>query len=329
MENVIVTSNLTKRFDDLTAVDGLSLQIGKGEVFGLLGPNGAGKSTTLNMLCTIMRPTGGSATINGIDVEKSPHEIRQIIGIVFQDPSIDNRLTGRENMEMHAELYGVEPRLAKERIAELLALVELDQKADIIVKNYSGGMRRRLEIARGLIHHPKVLFLDEPTIGLDPQTRAKIWEYIKGLSAAEDISIILTTHYMEEAQLLCDRVGIIDKGKIVALGTPKELIKEIGEDVATLRISDNSRAGEFESADFVKKATVAGDSVVLVLEDGSSAMPRIFDFAASKGIKILSVELRTPTLNDVFLHRVGRDLREEHGDGKDRLRRVTRMGGMR
>jgi len=325
---VIETNNLTKKFKDIVAVDGLSIQIGEGEVFGLLGPNGAGKSTTLNMLCTIMKPTSGTAAINGLDVDCHPHEVRQIIGIVFQDTSIDNRLTGRENLQMHAELYGVERKLAKDRIGELLRLVELDDRADEIVKNYSGGMRRRLEIARGLIHHPKVLFLDEPTIGLDPQTRAKIWDYIKRLPTEEKVTIILTTHYMEEAQGLCDCVGIIDHGKIVALGSPKELIREIGEDVASLTLEDKSRAKEFESASFVKKVNV-GEQVMLVLTDGASSIPKIFEFAAQKGIKIQSLELRTPTLNDVFLHYVGRDLRHEHSDGKDRLKMTMHRRGMR
>jgi ABC-2 type transport system ATP-binding protein len=323
----IETSDLTRRFGDVMAVDRLNIKVASGEVFGLLGPNGAGKSTTLNMLCTILRPTSGSAVINGLDVDRHPHEVRQSIGIVFQDPSLDTRLTGLENLQMHAELYNVDGRLAADRIDELLRLVELDSRAGEVVKNYSGGMRRRLEIARGLIHHPKVLFLDEPTIGLDPQTRAKIWDYIKKLQAEEDISIILTTHYMEEAQLLCNRVGIIDHGKIVALGSPKDLIREIGEDVAILQLDDNSRGREFESAPFVKKVTI-GDKVTLVLDDGASAMPKIFDFAASRKIRISSVELRTPTLNDVFLHRVGSELREEHAAGKDGLRMTMRRRGM-
>jgi len=326
--HVIETVNLTRKFGEVVAVDNLNLQIEGGEVFGLLGPNGAGKSTTLNMLCTILKPSSGSASINSLDVEKKPHEVRQIIGIVFQDQSLDNRLTGMENMEMHAELYGVDRKLAKDRISELLRLVELDTRANEIVKNYSGGMRRRLELARGLIHHPKVLFLDEPTIGLDPQTRAKIWDYVQRLSDEEDITIILTTHYMDEAQMLCDRVGIIDRGKIVALGAPKDLIREIGEDVAALDIEDKSRAKEFESAGFVKKVSV-GQKVMLVLEDGARTIPKVFDFAAERNIKILSVEVRTPTLNDVFLHKVGRELREEHGDGKDRMRMRMRRGDAR
>ena len=323
----IETKDLTRRFGDVVAVEKLSIQVESGEVFGLLGPNGAGKSTTLNMLCTILKPTSGSALVNGLDVDREPNRVRESIGIVFQDPSVDNRLTGRENLEMHAELYGVEKQLALSRIEELLRLVELDFRADDLVKTYSGGMRRRLEIARGLIHHPKVLFLDEPTIGLDPQTRAKIWDYIKRLTVEEEITIILTTHYMDEAELLCDRVGIIDHGKIVALGKPSDLIRDVGEDLATLRIEDNSRASEFDGAPFVRRV-YTGESVSLVLNDGGSTLPKLFEYAASKGIKILSIELRRPTLNDVFLHYVGRELRAEHGDGKDRMRLMRRRRGL-
>jgi ABC-2 type transport system ATP-binding protein len=325
---IIDIKDLTRRFGDIVAVDRLNLQISVGEVFGLLGPNGAGKSTTLNVLCTMLRPTSGSASIAGVDVESRPNVVRQMIGIVFQDPTIDNRLTGRENLEMHAELYEVEANLAKKRIDELLRLVELDSRADEIVRNYSGGMRRRLEIARGLIHHPKVLFLDEPTIGLDPQTRAKIWDYVKTLSDEEKITILLSTHYMEEAQMLCDRIGIIDQGKIVALGRPADLIKEIGEEVAFLELEDNSRAAEFEAAPFVKKVR-AGKKVSLVLKDGPRSMPEVFDYAAKRGIKILSVELYTPTLNDVFLNRVGRELRDEHAEGKDITKASMRRMGLR
>ena len=325
---IIEIKDLTRRFGVVVAVDRLNLEISEGEVFGLLGPNGAGKSTTLNMLCTMLRPTSGTATINGLDVESKPNDVRQIIGIVFQDPTIDNRLTGRENLEMHAELYEVEPMLAKKRIDELLKLVELDNRADEVTRNYSGGMRRRLEIARGLIHHPKVLFLDEPTIGLDPQTRAKIWDYVKKLSDEEKITILLSTHYMEEAQMLCDRVGIIDHGKIVALGRPADLIKEIGEEVAFLELEDNSKAALFEAAPFVKKLRV-GKKVSLVLKDGSRSMPEVFEYAAKNGIRILSVELYTPTLNDVFLNWVGRELRDEHAEGKEATKMTMRKRGMR
>jgi ABC-2 type transport system ATP-binding protein len=317
--NSIETVDLTKNFEDVTAVDRLSIQVESGEVFGLLGPNGAGKTTTLGILCTILKPTSGTARVNGFDVVRDPAKVRKSIGIVFQDPSLDNRLTGRENMEMHAELYSVEKSVQVSRIRELLELVELDSRADELVRNYSGGMKRRLEIARGLIHHPKVLFLDEPTLGLDPQTRGRIWDYIMKLPEEEDITIVLTTHYMEEAQLLCKRVGIIDHGRIVALGSPSDLIHEIGEDVVSLRLEDVSKAREFEELDFVKNIHV-GDTVRLVVENGAGATPRICDFASKRGIRIISLELRTPTLNDVFLHHVGRELREEHASSRDRMR---------
>ena len=321
--HAIETVELTRRFSNVTAVDKLSVTVEVGEVFGLLGPNGAGKSTTLNMLCTILKPTSGSASVNGFDVDRDPGDVRKSIGIVFQDPSIDGRLTGRENLEMHAELYEVEPKTGGERIEELLKLVELDSRADEPARNYSGGMKRRLEIARGLIHHPKVLFLDEPTIGLDPQTRAKIWEYVKRLSHEEDITIVLTTHYMEEAQMLCDRVGIVDYGRIVALGSPTELIREIGEDIITLGLQDSSRASEFESLDFVKKVR-PGEKTTLLIDDGNTSLPKIFDFASRKGIVITSAEVHNPTLNDVFLHYVGRELREEHADSKDGMKAFMR-----
>ncbi len=325
--NVIELRGLTRRFGDFTAVDSLDLVIEEGSIFGLLGPNGAGKSTTLNMLCTMLRPTEGHAFIDGMDVDKKPHDVRQMIGIVFQDPTLDSRLTGRENLEMHAELYNVEAALARERINELLSLVELEDKAGEIVRNYSGGMRRRLEIARGLIHHPKVLFLDEPTIGLDPQTRAKIWDYVKKLSEEENITILLTTHYMEEAQTLCDRIGIIDHGKIVALGSPEDLIREVGEEMVLLELVDASKADLFRSADFVEKV-YPGKRTTLVLRDGPRDTPKLFSFAAENGIAILSMETYKPTLNDVFLRKVGRDLREEHAENKDKLRTAMRRRGM-
>ncbi|VVB51758.1 Trehalose/maltose import ATP-binding protein MalK [uncultured archaeon] len=325
--DAIETVGLTKKFDSLTAVDSLNLSIPQGEVFGLLGPNGAGKTTTLNILCTILRPTFGFAKVNGVDVMKDPDAVRKSIGIVFQDPALDVRLTARENLEMHAELYEVDSEVASKRITELLALVELDSRANDLVKTYSGGMKRRLEIARGLIHHPSVLFLDEPTIGLDPQTRSKIWGHIERLSKEEDITIVLTTHYMEEAEKLCDRVGIIDHGKIVALGKPSELIHSVGEDIASLTLEDNSKAKEFESLKSVKKVFV-GETVRLVLVDGASSVPSLFDFAAKKGIKIRSLTLQTPTLNDVFLHFVGREIREEHADGKTLMRLRMRRRGM-
>src|SRR3989337_739235 len=235
MANVIETSKLLKSFGSLVAVDNLDIAVESGEVFGLLGPNGAGKTTTISMLCTILKPTSGTAKVNGFDIVKEATQVRKSIGIVFQEPSVDDRLTGRENLFMHANLYGVPPGDQKNRIDKILKLVELEDRADDLLRTYSGGMRRRLEIARGLIHYPKVLFLDEPTLGLDPQTRDHVWTYIKELKETHDITIVLTTHYMEEADRLSDRVAIIDYGKVVALDTPAKLKDALEGDLIRIR----------------------------------------------------------------------------------------------
>lgn len=220
---VIKTEALTKKYGKLTAVDSLNLEVREGEIFGLLGPNGAGKTTLLSMLCTILKPTSGKAWVSGFDIVKEPAKVRKSIGIVFQQPSVDDLLTGRENLKMHNLLFGVPREVRKQRIDEVLAIVNLEKRADDLVNTYSGGMRRRLELARGIMHHPKILFLDEPTLGLDPQTREHIWEYIQELARKECMTVMLTTHYMEEAEQLCDRIAIIDYGKIVALDSPDTL----------------------------------------------------------------------------------------------------------
>ncbi len=235
MTNIIETSQLTKKFNGLTAVDRLDITVESGEIFGFLGPNGAGKTTTINMLCTILKPTSGWAKVNGFDVVKEAVQVRKSIGMVFQEPSIDDRLTGRENLYMHANLYGVPPGEQKDRIDQILKLVELDDRADDLMRTYSGGMRRRLELGRGLIHYPKVLFLDEPTVGLDPQTRDHIWRYIKELKEAHDITVVLTTHYMDEADRLSDRIGIIDHGKLIALDKPSKLKETLEGDVIIIK----------------------------------------------------------------------------------------------
>ena len=230
----IETKYLTKKYGDLTAVDELNLTIYYGEVFGLLGPNGAGKTTIISMLCTIIKPSSGNATVNGFDILKKSADVRRSIGIVFQDPSIDDRLTGRENLQLHACLYDMPAELTKKRISEVLNLVGLEDRADSAMKTYSGGMRRRLELARGLLHHPRVLFLDEPTLGLDPQTREHLWAYIENLARTTGITIIITTHYMEEADKLCNRVAIIDYGKIKVVDTPANLKAALKGDVITI-----------------------------------------------------------------------------------------------
>jgi ABC-2 type transport system ATP-binding protein len=242
--DAIRTHALVKRYGDFAAVDGIDLRIAEGELFGLLGPNGAGKTTTISMLSTMLRPTSGQALLFDMDVTKRPADVRRQIGVVFQEPSLDEELTGLENLEFHARLYKVPKATRTPRIAELLDLVELTERKDDLVKTYSGGMRRRLELARGLIHKPRVLFLDEPTLGLDPQTRAHLWEYIQRLNREEKVTMVLTTHYMEEADMLCDRLAIIDKGKIVVEGSPAELKAQLGGDVVYLsRARRASRAG--------------------------------------------------------------------------------------
>ena len=306
---MITTTRLTKRFGKLAAVDSLSLEIGEGEVFGLLGPNGAGKTTTINLLITLLKPTSGTATVNGIDVVKHPAEVRKNIGVVFQEPSVDDLLSGKENLEMHAMLYGMPGELRRSRIVEVLDLVELTDRKDDWVKTYSGGMRRRLELARGLMHHPKVLFLDEPTLGLDPQTRQHIWKYIARLAKEEKTTIVMTTHYMEEADLLCSRIGIMDHGRIVALGTPNKLKHEVGGDVVVLRQKDFDRSC-LKGLKFVKKVKAEGEEVILTVDHAHENLQRLL-----KAVGLVkSVEVREASLDDVFLKYTGRKYKED-GEG--------------
>lgn len=297
------------------AVDRLNISVETGEVFGLLGPNGAGKTTTISMLCTILKPTSGGATVNGFDIAKQSSQVRKSIGIVFQDPSIDDRLTGRENLYMHANLYGVPPGEQKPRIDSVLKLVELENRADDLMRTYSGGMRRRLEIARGLIHHPKVLFLDEPTIGLDPQTREHIWSYIEEMKKTSDISMVLTTHYMDEADRLSDRIAIMDYGKVVASDTPAGLKETLEGDVITVKTKEAAKLSSIVAGTVgVLRVNVVGDGLELTVRGGRALLPRIVEAAAKNGIFIESVSLREPNLADVFLHYTGRAIRSESGD---------------
>jgi ABC-2 type transport system ATP-binding protein len=315
LENAIETSDLTRRFDGLVAVDKLNISVEWGEVFGLLGPNGAGKTTTISMLCTILKPTSGGARVNGFDIVKQSMQVRKSIGIVFQDPSIDDRLTGRENLYMHANLYGVPPGEQKSHIDRVLKLVELEERADDLMRTYSGGMRRRLEIARGLIHYPKVLFLDEPTLGLDPQTREHIWSYIEDLRKTHDVSIVLTTHYMDEADRLSDRIAIMDYGKIVALDTSSRLKEKLEGDIITVKTKDPAKLGSVVAGmPGVLKANVVDNGVELTVHGGETLLPRIVEAAAKNGIFVESVSLREPNLSDVFLHYTGRAIREEGSD---------------
>jgi ABC-2 type transport system ATP-binding protein len=308
--NIIETKNLTKKFEKMTAVDNLNLQIEEGEIFGLLGPNGAGKTTTLLMLVTLKPPTSGTATINGFDIVKQPDKVRKSIGIVFQDPSSDEILTGYENLKLHGWLYDMPDTLREERIKEVLTLVDLNDRKDDRVKKYSGGMRRRLELARGLMHHPKILFLDEPTLGLDPQSREHIWKYIENLAKEKNMTIIITTHYMDEADKLCDRLAIIDRGKIVVLGTPKKLKKDLGGDIIRLK-AEALDLEVLKKLPYVKEISPCDGEVCLTLEDANTHLQEILKVVG----KIDSVEIRTPTLDDVFLHYTGRAMREDSPEG--------------
>ena len=319
----IETSGITKRFDDITAVNKVSIQVMPGELFGLLGPNGAGKTTLINMLSTMTEPSGGSARVWDFDVQKQAESVRQSIGMVFQDTTLDDRLTGRENLDLHGRLYGLDSKTRKKRIEEVLSLVELTDRADDLVKTYSGGMMRRLEIARGLMHHPHVLFLDEPTLGLDPQTRNHIWEYIKTLNKEEGVTIMLTTHYMEEADHLCDRIAIIDHGEIVALDTPQAMKNSLGGDVITLEIGNPDNIASL--CEVYKKNGCANivsqkkNEVFITVREGERQIPHVLALASDACIPILSVSLRKPTLDDVFLHHTGRAIRDKESSEVERI----------
>ena len=309
--NVIEVKDLVKKFKEFTAVNGISFEVREGELFGLLGPNGAGKTTTIKMLTTLLPATSGSAVVAGFDVSKYRDEVRQNIGMVFQEPALDKQLTGRENLDFHARMYGLKKDVRQKRLKEVLDLVELTDKKDKLVETYSGGMQRRLEIARGLMHAPRVLFLDEPTLGLDAQTRRKIWEYILRLNETRNTSILLTTHYMEEADVLCGRVGIMDKGKIVAADTPKNLKNTIGADVITLDL-EHGDSEAFRGLPFVKELVKHETKISLSLNNGEHQIPLLMEFAQSRRMKVRSVELHKPSLEDVFLRLTGATIRERN-----------------
>lgn len=306
----IAIHDLTRRFGNIAAVDHLSLDIEAGEVFGLLGPNGAGKTTTLLMLTTLVPPTSGTATVNGFDIVREPDRVRKSIGIVFQDPSSDETLTGYENLKLHGLLYDMPRDLREQRIREVLSLVGLEDRKDDMVKQYSGGMRRRLELARGLMHHPKILFLDEPTLGLDPQTREHIWEYIRSLAKEKNITIILTTHYMDEADRLCNRLAIVDHGKIAKLGSPEELKRELGGDIVHLRAPGCSREA-LRALPFVTDVHPDEDGISITVQDAGRHLQELLNRAGT----VEAVEVRPVTLEDVFLHTTGRVIREGPAEG--------------
>jgi ABC-2 type transport system ATP-binding protein len=301
--------NLVKKYNNnLTAVNDLSLDINENEVFGLLGSNGAGKTTTIHMLATLLKPTSGTATVNGYDIVSQPAKVRASIGIVFQAPSSDDMLTGYENLQLHSMLYSVPRHARRQRIDEVLELVGLTERKHDQVKTYSGGMRRRLEIARGLLHRPKVMFLDEPTLGLDPASRETMWKYVHRLVREENVTVILTTHYMEEADMLCDRIGIIDKGRIVALDTPAGLKAGLGGDI--IRIKTKDSIDKIRQFDFVNKVEQSNGFLVLSVKDAKKALPVLL-----QNVEAESAEFASPTLNDVFIQITGRNIDKEQAEG--------------
>jgi ABC-2 type transport system ATP-binding protein len=321
---VIEARNLQKRFGDIEAVRGIDLQVRRGEIFGFLGPNGAGKSTTINILCTLLKPTSGTAHVAGFDVSSHPNEVRRRLGLVFQDPSLDIQLTGRENLEFHAFLYRVPKAERVKRITDVLEMVQLTDRAESLVMTYSGGMKRRLEIARGMLHTPEVLFLDEPTIGLDTQTRRHIWGYLNELPA-RGVTIFMTTHYMEEAEF-CDRIAIIDHGKIQAIGTPEELKGMVGGDVVTVTTANDEAAAPLIGA-MAGSAPIADAGTLRVeVSDAAAFVPKL---VRELPIEVTSVAFRRPSLDDVFLKLTGRAIRAEESSEKDMTRMMGRAWGRR
>jgi ABC-2 type transport system ATP-binding protein len=324
----IAVRGLVKNFGEVRAVRGVNFEVATGEVFGFLGPNGAGKTTTINMLCTLAKPSGGSATVAGHDVVRERDDVRRNIGLVFQDPTLDGYLTAAQNLKLHAELYGVQSNLVKPRMQQVMEMVGLWDRRDSPVATFSGGMRRRLEIARGLMHSPRVLFLDEPTIGLDPQTRRSIWTYIRELKEREEITIFMTTHYMDEAEW-CDRIAIMDHGQIVALDAPETLKAGVGRDRVAIHTDDDQAAIAAIADRFGLEAVIAEGAVTFGVTSGEQFVPRLF---AELGLPIRSVSVSRPTLDDVFMSFTGstiRDAEEDQSKHRNRVMMQMMSGGRR
>jgi ABC-2 type transport system ATP-binding protein len=307
--------DLVKKFENISAISNLNLEIFDNEIFGLLGPNGAGKTTLIHILATLIKPTSGTALINGFDILSQPSKVRSTIGIVFQAPSSDDMLTGYENLYIHSLLYQVPSRIREKRIEEVLDLVGLAERKNHQIKKYSGGMRRRLEIARGLLHKPKVMFLDEPTLGLDPSSREIMWKYIKRLIEEEKITIILTTHYMEEAESLCDRIGIIDKGQIIAMDTPSKLIESVGGEKIIVKFKEldlssiNNIENRLKRFNFIHKIenSPKENSMIVYVDNANENLPEVIkEINKQNTVDIQSIDFKIPTLNDVFINFTGR-----------------------
>ncbi len=318
--STVVVEGLSKRYGDVEAVRGIDFEVAPGEVFGFLGPNGAGKTTTISMLCTLIRPTSGTATVAGQDIVRDRDEVRRNIGLVFQDPTLDVYLTAEQNLRFHGELYGLPKAAMNERIGQVLQMVDLTDRKDSKVDTFSGGMRRRLEIARGLLHSPRVLFLDEPTVGLDPQTRAAIWGYINQLRESEDITIFLTTHYMEEAEY-CDRIAIIDNGKIAVLDTPEHLKASVGKDRVRIVTGDDEAAIAALKSKFDIDAGMHEGVLTFAVDAGESFVPRLF---GELGLPISSVNVSRPSLDDVFLNYTGTTIRDAEAGTRDKMPHLMR-----
>lgn len=317
---IIKVENLTKRFNGITAVDNISFEVEEGTIFGFLGPNGAGKTTTINILCTLLSPTSGKAYIAGHDCMKESAAVRKAIGIVFQDTTLDKDLTAYENLIFHAYLYNVPKDEMKQRVSDVLRFVGLHERKDDLVKKFSGGMKRRLEVARGLIHRPRVLFLDEPTLGLDPQSRTNLWEFITELPKKHNVTIFMTTHYMEEAEV-CNRIAIIDKGKIIAMGSPEELKRMVSGDVVYIRTADNVHAKQEIEKLLNTPVSEKEGELYMTCDMGDTCIPEMI---RKIGEKVLSVRLQRPTLNDVFLKLTGKAIRGEEASPEEGVKEYVR-----
>ncbi len=320
----VLVEGLAKRYKEIEAVRGIDLEVPRGETFGFLGPNGAGKSTTIGMLCTLVRPTGGSARVAGHDVQSERNEVRRNIGLVFQDTTLDGYLTAEQNLRLHAELYGVPRESVGERMRQVMEMVGLWDRRRSLVGTFSGGMKRRLEIARGLLHSPRVLFLDEPTVGLDPQTRSSIWSYISELGRSEDITIFLTTHYMDEAEY-CDRIAIIDHGLIIALDTPAALKASVGSDRVQIHTPDDQAAIAALRERFGIEAQIAEGAVTFGVPAGEEFLPRLFAEWDPAHPAIHSVRVSRPSLDDVFMSYTGTTIRDAEVSIADGKRNFTKM----